>query len=51
MHTLTTGLVGSFEDTDGGVDGTPSIVLRARVFGYADLAVALVVGLTGAADL
>lgn len=44
-------LVGPSEDTDGGVDGTPSIVLGARIFGYADPSVTLVPGLTGAGDL
>lgn len=44
-------LVGSFEHTDGGVDGTPSVVVGARVFGYADLAIALIVRLADAGDL
>lgn len=44
-------LVGPFEDTDGWVNGTPSVVVGARVLGYADSAVALVVWLAGAADL
>lgn len=44
-------LVGSFKDADGGVEGTSPVVLGAGVSGYADLAVAQVVGLTGAGDL
>lgn len=44
-------LVGPFEDTDGWVNGTPSVVVGARVLGYADSAVALIVWLAGAADL
>lgn len=44
-------LVGSPEDAVGGVEGTPPVVLGAGVYGDADLAVALVALLTGAADL
>lgn len=46
-----TNLVGSFEDTDGGVEGASPVVLGTGVFGYAYPAVALIVGLTRAADL
>lgn len=44
-------LVGTPEDTDGGVGGTLRIVLRARVYGYTDPAVALIASITDTADL
>lgn len=46
-----TNLVWSFKDTDGGVEGASPVVIGTGVFGYADPAVTLIVGLTRAADL
>lgn len=44
-------LVGSIEDTVGGVEGTQPIGLGAGVYGDADFPITLIALLTGAADL
>lgn len=44
-------LVGSFEDADGGVGWTASVVDQAGVLGDADLPVSVVAGSAGASDV